>query len=1042
MYNDSTIMILKSKKYENLLLRLVLTLLLLISFAAVFSVRSNAVNVPSLIEKRSGYTSVLYDNTNGLPTSEANTVVQTGDGFIWVGGYSGLIRYNGNEFYRYPSSSGISSVVCLYADSKDRLWIGTNDNGIAVMDTDNMDFRFYKRSDGLSSASVRAIVEDKDGNIVFGTTMGMAYVDKDNELHIIDEPQIKKEYICDLKADKNGNIYGVTLSGLIFTIKDKRIASQYSANDLGFDGVNSVYPDPDNPGFAYFGAEGKDSILYGDVFNDMEGIQSITVAPHITVNTMKKINGNLWCGTDSGIGYFENDEYIPLDDVPMTNSVDEMMSDHEGNLWFCSSRQGLMKIVENRFIDISGYVDFPPMVVNSTCKYNGDLYIGTDSGLKILDKDYHIKENEMTKLLDGIRIRCIAKDSKENIWFCTYGDTALVRFDPKTGKYTSINTDKGLASNRVRMIKELSNGKMAVATNGGVNIISGDKVEKHYGSEHGISNLEILCIEEGYDGRLYLGSDGDGIYIVNDNKISRLGLNDGLESEVILRLKKDPKENIYWIITSNSIAYMQNEKITSIKNFPYSNNFDIYFDSNNQLWILSSNGIYVVGREEIKTDSEHMDYTLYDTKCGMPSVATANSYSQIDDDGTLYISASTGVSSVNINNVSSFTSKVKLAVSYISIDDKEIYTDSLEEIHIPSDCRRLTICANAFTYSLNNPTLSYCLEGFDDEPIEIKKQDFDEISYTNLSGGTYTFHLSLLNSLTGKTERSVTINIIKDRAFYETTWFRIAVVLLAALMTAGIVFIYYRRKTRKLLQKQEYNKRLINEMTFAFAKCVDVKDAYTNGHSFRVAKYTAMFAERLGKSKEEVDKIYNIALLHDIGKISIPLNILNKPGRLTDEEFAVMKTHSVKGYEILQNITIEPDLALGAEYHHERIDGKGYPSGLKGDNIPEVARIIAVADTFDAMYSTRPYRKRLPLEKIIAEITRCSGTQLDPRVVKVFLELAEEGAFDGDREPEADEENKPEDEKKDGAENQSDSKSKGAQMSDEKRSSEDKNKNK
>ena len=463
---------------------------------------------------------------------------------------------------------------------------------------------------------------------------------------------------------------------------------------------------------------------------------------------------------------------------------------------------------------------------------------------------------------------------------------------------------------------------------------------------------------------------------------------------------------------------MQDEKITTIKNFPYSNNFDVFFDSNDQLWILSSNGIYVVSRDEMKADGDHMDYTLYDTKCGLPTVATANSYSHIDNDGTLYISGSTGISSVNINNENSFSNDVRLSISFINVDEKEIYTDDLKEIHIPYDCRRLTIYANAFTYSLNDPTLSYCLEGFDNEPVEIKKQSFDEISYTNLSGGTYNFKLSLLNSITGKTERTVTIKIIKDHAFYETTWFRVAVVLLAALLTAGIVFIYYRRKTTKLLRRQEYDKRLINEMTFAFAKCVDFKDAYTNGHSFRVAKYTAMFAKRLGKSQDEVDKIYNIALLHDIGKISIPLKILNKPGRLTDEEFEVMKTHSVKGYEILQNITIEPDLALGAEYHHERIDGKGYPSGLKGENIPEVARMIAVADTFDAMYSTRPYRKKLPIEKIIAEIKRCSGTQLDPKVVKVFLELAEEGAFDADREPDEPEEkksdgvNKPGDESK------------------------------
>ncbi len=169
-------------------------LLLLTIIAASFSINGNALNIPSLIEKGSGYTSVLYDNSNGLPTSEANCIVQTGDGFIWIGSYSGLIRYNGNEFYRYPSSSGISSVVCLYVDSRDRLWIGTNDNGLAVMDTDNMEFKFYKRSDGLSSSSVRAISEDSNGNIIFGTTMGIAYIDKDLKLHNIDEPQIRYKF--------------------------------------------------------------------------------------------------------------------------------------------------------------------------------------------------------------------------------------------------------------------------------------------------------------------------------------------------------------------------------------------------------------------------------------------------------------------------------------------------------------------------------------------------------------------------------------------------------------------------------------------------------------------------------------------------------------------------------------------------------------------------------------------------------------------------------------------------------------------------------
>ena len=981
----------KLRGFSTVLVMIVSLLIINTMIIPFASVNTEALYVPDLIEKGSGYTCVLYNNTNGLPTSESNTAVQTSDGFIWIGGYSGLIRYNGNEFYRYPSTTGISSVVCLYVDSKDRLWIGTNDSGLAVMN--GTEFKFYSRKDGLSSVSVRDITEDNDGNIIFSTTMGVAYVDKDGKLHNVEESRINKEYICDMETDENGTVYGVTQSGSFFTMEKMRITALYQAKDFGFEAAESIYPDPDNPGYVYVGTDGHSEILYGNIKNKMSDKKIISVAPHKTVNVMKSINGNIWCGTDAGIGYFEKGEYIVLEDLPMTSSVDDIMVDHEGNLWFCSGRQGLMKIVENRFIDISGIVGLPNMVVNSTCKCNDDLYIATDKGLKILDSNYREKENELTGLLSGNRIRCITKDKDQNLWFCTYSENGLVKYDPKTNKYSVYNESKGLLSNRVRTVKELSDGKMAVATMSGVNIISGEKIVSSFNDSNGISNLEILSIEEGEDGKLFFGSDGDGIYTVDGNKVTRLGNDDGLSSEVILRIKKDPAENIYWIVTSNSIAYMKDGKIRTIENFPYSNNYDIYSDNHDRMWILSSNGIYVVSKKAILKD-EKLDYELLDTKCGLPSVPTANSYSYKDENGTLYLSATSGVSSININNQKSDNTDILLSVSYINVDDKEIKTNDIKEIHIPYNCKRLTIDPNVFTYTLNNPQISYYLEGFDEKTFMVKKQDLKQVSYTNLKGGKYTFHLSIINTITGKTEKTITLTIVKDMAFYEQMWFRIVIGVGIVLLTVGSVFLYYKRKTALLLKKQENNKRLINEMTAAFAKCVDIKDSYTNGHSSRVAEYASMFARRLGKSEEEIERIYNIALLHDIGKISVPIEILNKPGRLNDEEFAVMKTHPTVGHDILKNITIEPDLALGAQYHHERIDGKGYPAGLKGDEIPEIAKIIAVADTFDAMYSTRPYRKKMSMDKIVAEIKRCSGTQLDSKVVDVFLELADEGVFE------------------------------------------------
>jgi energy-coupling factor transport system substrate-specific component len=144
---------------------------------------------------------------------------------------------------------------------------------------------------------------------------------------------------------------------------------------------------------------------------------------------------------------------------------------------------------------------------------------------------------------------------------------------------------------------------------------------------------------------------------------------------------------------------------------------------------------------------------------------------------------------------------------------------------------------------------------------------------------------------------------------------------------------------------------------------------------------------------EFIQNVFHSAPLHDIGKIRISDTILNKPGKLTDEEFEIIKSHSAQGYEALKDISIMPELAIGAGAHHERPDGRGYPNHLKGDQIPRVAQIIAVADCFDAMYSNRPYRKRMNFDKAVSIIREVSGTQLSPKVVDAFLRLVDKGEF-------------------------------------------------
>lgn len=196
---------------------------------------------------------------------------------------------------------------------------------------------------------------------------------------------------------------------------------------------------------------------------------------------------------------------------------------------------------------------------------------------------------------------------------------------------------------------------------------------------------------------------------------------------------------------------------------------------------------------------------------------------------------------------------------------------------------------------------------------------------------------------------------------------------------------------RKYREWHERDNEIINESIETFTGFIDAKDPYTNGHSKRVAQYTRMIAKEMGYDGEELDRIYYVALLHDCGKIGIPDSILGKPGRLTDEEFEVIKSHAAKGGEILHSFRSLDNVGEGAMYHHERYDGKGYPSGKAGNDIPLIARMICVADSFDAMNTDRVYRKKLSREKIIDEIEKNKGLQFDPAIADIMLRLIESG---------------------------------------------------
>ena len=201
-------------------------------------------------------------------------------------------------------------------------------------------------------------------------------------------------------------------------------------------------------------------------------------------------------------------------------------------------------------------------------------------------------------------------------------------------------------------------------------------------------------------------------------------------------------------------------------------------------------------------------------------------------------------------------------------------------------------------------------------------------------------------------------------------------------------------KIEKMQKQRDHDIEILNQSIRTFTYFIDAKDRYTRNHSVRVAIYAKEIGRRIGLDEEDLQNLYYGTLLHDVGKIGIPDEILRNDGRLTDEEYKIVKTHPDKGVEMLKHFTAIPNISDCAHYHHERYDGKGYPDGIRGESIPLFARIATIADSFDVMSLDRKYKKALSHDDIIAELKENAGTQFDPKLVPIMIDMLNDGFTD------------------------------------------------
>lgn len=855
----------------------------------------------------------------------------------------------------------------------------------------------YGRENGIPGGCANDIVQTNDGILWIGTYGGLS-VKK-----VIDDVT----YAVSIDADKSGNVAVVSDSGKLSIIRDTDVISQY----IPADGSTYTTCTFDEDGILYAGTS-ADSI---DVYRVDEGI--LTLIDNHKCNELKNIKSLkfvdnissreeiLFVCADNGIGYYNNiGDFVKLNTGNFNNSIDNMTYDYQGNLWFVSSRQGILRLSKSAFTQLYNTYNTDSSVVNTVTWWNDGFYIGTDNGLYVSkDENTNTKGRCITPVIDalnGVRIRCIKEDSKGNLWICTSGAGVYkLTIDGGVKKYDKSN---GLNGELYRTVTELSDNTILVAGDSGMSFIKDDDSVYNIGTQ--MINSKVLCTLQADDKTIFAGTDGNGIEVIRDGVIvGNFGKNEGLSSEVILRMVEDSSGDGIFIVTSNSICYMdKTQNIRVLKNFPYYNNYDIVNGKDGMLFVLSSAGIFVVDEKKLLSGDD-VEYRLLNNQSGLENAITPNSWNYLDKNNNLYISTEDGVIVINLENYSSNIRSYRIQMKSIQVDDELIRVRRGEDIYINSGAHVLEMFPEIVNYSVNVPYVSIYLEGYDSEPRVMLQSEMNNIVYRNIPVGTYKFHLAVLDDKGKVTVTENIYTIIKKAEMYDNWWFKIYMVAVFAIIVAYITWIIFHTQVKRTLDFQkkelEFVKKQLemgNETVMTIARTVDAKDINTSQHSLRVSEYSVLIAKELGYNEDECENLKKAALLHDIGKIGIPDRILNKPDRLTDEEYALMKSHVEKGAQILKNFTLINHVEEGALYHHERYDGSGYMYGLKGEEIPLNARIIGIADAFDAMTANRVYRKKLDKDYVIREIKRGSGTQFDPKLVEIMLGLIEKGLIDID----------------------------------------------
>lgn len=769
----------------------------------------------------------VYQSWNAFGTlsgTTANDIYQTKDGYINIGTYEGLVRFDGVSFTSInralDSDYSIVSVRCIIQDSRGDIWLGSNDEGLQRISSSGN--RLYTVEDGLPNNSIRALAEDQSGNIWIGTAGGVVYLTPDGKLI---SPQfapgttsngvIASNIFCDSVGRiwltiSNENGFFLFTNGVFRPLLEFEKFGRYFAT--------AIYQDSTGVFWIGLGEKGLIRMHNGGAIR----LETNTILDTIpTCAILEDTNGDLWFGTEKGLVVYSNGEFIEYKQSQelIGSNINKIIQDRENNIWIATDRNGIGKMTLGKFklsrlgVTVNALDETP----------DGRVWAGTDSGLFCYNKNDELEENELTRYAKGLRIRHIETTSDGKLLISCYTKPGQILYDGKTIK--SWSTDEGLVGNKVRVAIETAPNEYYVGTTTGLSIIHADGSIKNIRQPEGLETEYVMAIYKDSHGIVWVGTDGGGIYLLkNEEVFSHLTSTYGIAGNVIFKISQDRKNN-FWICTGSGVTRIEDFDATKGLRFKCatlnSENglgtnsvFQVLFDVNDNIWLTNNHGIASISRDELddffdsKVRSVNTKY--YSKNDGLDSDGpTSTARSIVDRNGRLWFTMVDGIAIYDPLKVQNAKIAPLIQIESIIVDNVE-YKATDDTFILKPGTKRVDIKFTGLSFDApERITFSHMLSNFD---ADYSIPDMNRVvSYTNIMPGRHSFQVFAINANGLKSDNEEIMLLWQKPYLYQRAGFWVVLII----VLVGSAFGYFRYRERKIKMENQRLEALVKVRTAA-----------------------------------------------------------------------------------------------------------------------------------------------------------------------------------------------------------------------------------